>query len=135
MRIPQKFPQYIGERALFIVTGSEEAKLYLASDGEVAKVAAFRVKPPTFDATEKSPYPLAQGKQLHQKAFVVELVVQIKKAIGTKKLHHAYLFTPSPMKNLVANALPSAVKNVLRKTILGNDLDKTTVEMFGVLHK
>lgn len=135
MRIPQKFPQYVGERALFIVTGSEDAKLYLAGDGEIAKVAAFRVKPPVFDTKEKSLYPLAQGKQTHQKEFVATLVTQVKKTVGTKKLHHAYLFTPSPTKNIVTEALPSPIKNVLRKTVLGNYLDKTTVELFGILHK
>lgn len=136
MRIPQQFPQYVGERALFVVTGSEDAKLFLATDGEITKVDAFRVRPPTFDATEKSLYPLkTTGKQVHLKAFITTLSVNIKKAVGKAKLDHAYLFIPAQLKNEIPSALPSTVTNVLRKTITGNYLDKSTNELLGILHK
>lgn len=135
MNIPKAFPQYVGERALFIVTGSEDAKLFLATDGTIENVAAFRVKPPKFDAKEKSLYPLkTHGKQMHQKEFVSTLAENIRSAAGRSRIHHAYLFTPSELKNVVRKALPPGVTQALRKTITGNYLDKSVVELLGMLH-
>lgn len=135
MHIPQKFPQYIGERALFIITGSEEAKLYIAADGEINSVDAFRVRPAAYDASEKSVYPLNDSdKQVHLNDFLTTLTAEIQAHIGDEPIDHVYLFTPAHLHNDVHGALPPNLVTVLRKTIEGNVLDASAIELLEKLH-
>jgi hypothetical protein len=43
MKIAQQFPQFKKERALLILTGTQEAEFYLAGDGSMEKVEMFRI--------------------------------------------------------------------------------------------
>ncbi len=131
MKISQKLPQFDREKALFVVTGKQEAKFYLVSKGKIKEIDSFKVEKPVYSDREGwfkrrargfvmgSGAPLEPKKQKVIKDFLKKLKKNLKKTLSRNKVDAIYLFSPRYLSARVRKTLPSSARKKIRLTIDG----------------
>lgn len=132
MHIPNDLQQFHGVRALFIVCGTQEAKLYDAYDGAIEELDAFRIPKPGFTDNEGRfgqhgrDGGLVSGgvEEIEQpqrrKEFTKELATHVATATAAHAYTLVYLFVPEHVHNEVRDALPHALIPALSQEVHGN---------------
>ena len=131
MKITKTLPQFAKETALLIVTGTEEADFYLARDGSLDKVAAFKVAKSHYSDREdfgrqgsvvfESGDKFSQRKKMFRRDFLQGVKDNLKHiASGHADISVVYLLTPAEVKKDLTAALPTKFKSKVKKVISGN---------------
>ncbi|MDO8463427.1 MAG: host attachment protein [bacterium] len=132
MRIPNDLQQFHGAPALFIVCGTQEAKLYDARDGTIVELDAFRIAKPSFTDREGRFEQHGRGGEgasggameidqpERRKTFTKELVQHVAQALADRPYDLAYLLVPEHIHNEVRDTLPAALRPKISKEIHGN---------------
>jgi len=133
MKISQNLPQFAGEHVLLVVTGRQEAEFYRAGDGEVEKVAAFKVETPKYSDREGHFKTRGRGMVLASGAvyeaqkekilqdFRREFKSSLKSVLANfSQPDRIYMYTPAYMATDVQGLFPRLVAGAIKKTIRGN---------------
>ncbi len=122
MKISNKLPQFNEEKALFIVTGKQEAKFYIVHKGEINEIDSFEIEKPKYSDKEGwfkrrvrsfvmgSGAPLEPPKQKIIKDFLKKLKEKYKETSSHNNFEALYLFTPHYLLPSVKESLPGGTK-------------------------
>ena len=131
MKITKTLPQFAKETALLIVTGTEEADFYLAREGVLDKVAAFKVEKFHYSDREdfgrkgsvvfESGDKFSQRKKMIRRDFLQGVKDNLKHIAGDNAgISTVYVLTPAEVKKDLAAALPPKLAAKVKKVISGN---------------
>lgn len=129
VQISQKLPQFEKDRVLFIVTGRQEGKFFLAHKGLFSIIHSFKVSHPQYSdkegrfMTRGSGKVFGQGsvvkniKKILEQEFNKNFKNSFKKVFSKTKPDKIYLFSPlaRPIKNLLAKNMKSKIVFTLDK--------------------
>jgi hypothetical protein len=150
MRIEEKLPQFQGQRSLMIVTGSQEAVLYLAENGKVWEKQRIQVEDAGYSDKEGA-FKSSSGAESTTKAgsiykekisfhlikdFLGQLQEAVKDIIAKDKPKDIYLFCPEYMKKEIFKKMPKDLKKTIRMIKLGNYVSSHPFELLqGIKEK
>lgn len=121
MKIAQQFPQFKKERALMILTGTQEAEFYLAGDGSMEKVEMFRI--PRIKYSDKEGLSVRTGKtgvtgggsgsvkEQYQQEFTAKFKGTAKDVIT--RVMPTQIMIVSPIIGEVEQLLPATAKKLV----------------------
>lgn len=144
MQIKSQLPQYEGQSILMVATGTHAGVIYLAGDGEVRKLKAFRVAKPKYSDKEGFSKNRRTGvtgsvRELDrrdlERDFLKEAVREIRAAAGSKKITDVILFAPPELKADLSAALPSRLKSKLVAVISGNYHEHHPFELIQIAER
>src|SRR3989344_1938536 len=126
MKITQNLPQFDNDVVLIVVTGKQEAKFYLAQDGEIERIADFELETPHYSDREGAVVRGGSGRRgqgrfatglaaTHQKEkmhndFLKTCKEHLAKILPTIKATKLYLFSPSYVGKDVMELFPANVQ-------------------------
>ncbi len=131
MKISRELPQFDTERAIFVVTGKQEAKFYLVNKGKIKEIDSFKIEKPRYSDREGwfkrrvrgfvmgSGAPLEPKKQKIIKDFLKKLEKNLKGTLSKNEVDSIYIFSPHYLLSRVKKTLPSSAKKKLEMTIDG----------------
>ena len=135
MKIPQEHHQFSGERALLVVTGSQDALFYSAGDGELVQHKPLQAEDrqpddspgvvinKTGDSVRHAVSLEDRQQQLHDKTvrhFLQRFADHLKEYFSDGRVTSVFLFTPDFMENTVREQLPKTLAGVLVHVFTGN---------------
>jgi hypothetical protein len=134
MQIEKKLPQFTEQKTFIIVTGRQEAIIYMALNGEIKEKERLEVEDPGYSDNEG--FFMSSGgtagtykagsvykeniTQNLTRQFLNQLQEKIKKLTSKEKIEKIYLFCPDYMKKEIINKTPKALKNNIQIVKLGN---------------
>lgn len=144
MKIPSENSQFSKEPSLFIVTGTQEAVVYWAKDGEV-EVVLRTVAEKKEDTDREGIFRAQRPNMVHHgvsfedkqqklkdksvKDFLKRLPKELKGVKEVGEVVSVFLFTPDFMEEEIKNVLPSSVKDKIKNTFSGNFIKEHTLEL------
>lgn len=143
MKIAQQFPQFKKERALLIVTGTQEAEFYLAGDGSVEKIETFRI--PRIRYSDKEGLAVRTGKtgvtgggshstkEQYRQAFAAKFKASAKDVIARTTPTHIMIV--SPIIADIEQLLPTTAKKLVRVRLRKNLCERHAEEILGRIQK
>jgi hypothetical protein len=143
MIIPNELPQFIGETALLIVTGTRQAKIYRASNKVLEVIDEYKIPTPQYSdkegyfQTRSKNGVMAAGSVLEdvddqaKKTFLSELSKHLKQAGKIFSSSVVYVFAPSHIKNMVLDKLPSSLRKNVQFIFNGNFYNTTPLAIVG----
>ena len=143
MKIAQQFPQFKKERALLVVTGTQEAEFYLAGDGVIEKIESFRI--PRIHYSDKEGLAVRTGKtgvtggssrsvkEQYQQAFISKLKSTAKDVVVRTMPTQVAII--SPVIAEVEQLLPAAAKKLVRMRLKKNLCERHAEEILGHIQK
>ncbi|EKD23803.1 MAG: hypothetical protein ACD_81C00180G0005 [uncultured bacterium] len=143
MKIAQQFPQFKKERALLIVTGTQEAEFYLAGDGVIEKIEMFRV--PKIKFSDREGLSVRTGKtgvtggssnspkELYQQAFVAKFKVTAKDVVT--RVLPTQITIISPVIAEIEQLLPVTAKKLVTMRLKKNVCERHMEEILGHVQK
>ena len=135
MKIPAKFPQFEDENVLIVITGAQDADIYLASNGIFEKIKSIKVPRRKYSDEEgfskqKSgvsgsarEYP----KEAVRQEFLNQLENELKKI--PQKITSVFLFSPDYFLKTVESSFPYPLKDKIKITIAGNYIHYRPLEI------
>jgi hypothetical protein len=135
MKISKDLPQFKEEKALLIVSGEKEGKLFIVNNGEIKEVDSIKMVP---QYSEREGYFERKGKgkffgsgsvyeekkKETRRVFIKKIGKSLEKAFQKEKPNEAYLFSSKHMMKNVKGSLPASVSKVLKETFKGNYNDQ-----------
>lgn len=143
MKIAQQFPQFKKERALVILTGTQEAEFYLAGDGSMDKIEMFRI--PRIKYSDKEGLAVRTGKtgvtgggsrsvkEQYQQDFAAKFKATVKDIIG--RIKPTQITIISPIMGEVEQMLPVALKKVVNMRLKKNLCERHPEEILEHIKK
>jgi hypothetical protein len=134
MQIEKKLPQFTDQKSLIVVTGRQEAIMYIALNGEIEEKEKLEVKNPGYSDREGffmssggtvgtykagSVYKENITQNLTQQ-FLAQLQEKLKILAKKEKTKKIYLFCPDYMRKEIINKLPKSLKRDLYTVRSGN---------------
>ena len=135
MKIPSKFTQFENENVLIVVTGAQDADIYLASNGVFEKIKSIMIPRKKYSdqegfSVQKSgvsgsarEYP----KEAVRQEFLNELENELK-AIS-QNITSVCLFSPDYFLKTVESSFPYPLKDKIKITIAGNYIHYRPLEI------
>ena len=135
MKIPAKFQQFEDENVLIVITGAQDADIYLASNGIFEKIKSIKVPRRKYSDEEgfskqKSgvsgsarEYP----KEAVRQEFLNQLENELKKI--PQKITSVFLFSPDYFLKTVESSFPYPLKDKIKITIAGNYIHYRPLEI------
>ncbi|MCR4279919.1 MAG: host attachment protein [Candidatus Komeilibacteria bacterium] len=132
MQISNKYPQFDKSSALLIVTGRQEAKIYLATKGTIEEIDNLKVSNPRYSDREGFFMNSGGGKTLgsgsvyedHHEDVIKEFLKDLENDLVEMDNKHQpeqyYLFTPDYMAKQVRDSLPNGAENKVKLVVQGN---------------
>ena len=132
MQIPKSLPSFKDTPTLFVVLGTQDARLYHAHNNIMEKIDDFKVSKPHYSDREGHFKTRGKGmvmvsgsvyeakKQVTFHEFLDELVSHLKEAEKSYAPREIYLFVPRHRKNAVLEALPKKISDRIRLIKSGN---------------
>ncbi|MDO8425689.1 MAG: host attachment protein [bacterium] len=144
MQITTNLQQFNHAPALFIVCGTQEAKIYDACDGVIEELDEFRIPKPGFTDHEGfsasghgAEYTSGAGDEIDQeqrrKEFVKALVEHLKEVATRRPYELVYLFVPQHVHRAVRDAVPHALQPKIAKEIHGNHCEAHPHELIRMV--
>ena len=125
MKISSNLPQFESEKVLLVVTGRLEADFFRAGNGEVEKIAGFRVEKPQYSNREGHFKTRGRGATLASKEKILqdfrrEFRKHVRSILADGLPDRIYVCTPSYLKNEVVALLPKRAAARVKKLVSGN---------------
>jgi len=143
MKIAQQFPQFKKERALLILTGTQEAEFYLAGDGLMEKVEMFRIPRIRYSGNEGlAVRPGKTGvtggsskstKEQYQQEFAAKFKTAIKQVAA--RTMPTQITIISPIMGEIEQMLPIASKKSVTMRLKKNLCERHPEEILGHIQK
>lgn len=146
MKIPKILRSPTSDGAsLLIVSGKEEARLYLTQGVEINKIGEVKSRVPKYSDREgffeqrKGGKIISSGSVYEPKDYVAikkfvtlleKELIEIHRRYNVSKV---YLFLPLPQKHLIFQALPYALKQKLALSIPGNFVKQTPLNLLALI--
>lgn len=144
MRIEKKLPQFQDQKALLIVSGRQEAILYLAKNGKIRKKEKIEAEDPGytdkegfFKSSSRTTGTMKAGSVYKERItyhvtreYLNQLEEKIKSIFYKEKVKSVYLFCPDYMKKEVLKKIPKKLRNLIHVTKIGNYINS---HPFGLL--
>jgi len=130
--IGDDLPEFFNERVLLVATGNQDAKFYLAHDGQLKAVDSFLIAKPRYSDREghfktrgagktiRSGAVYENRKQEVRSAFTHEFAKRYKQIEKKHALDKVYLFTPAHIRTHIRTSLPKAQRTKITMVIAGN---------------
>ena len=143
MKIAQQFPQFKKERALLILTGTQEAEFYLAGDGLIEKIESFRI--PRIKFSDKEGLSVRTGKtgvtgggsnsakEQYKQQFDAKFKNSVKEVIG--RTIPTQIAIISPIVGEIEQMLPVASKKAVNMRLRKNLCERHPEEILGHIQK
>lgn len=143
MKIAQQFSQFKKERALIILTGTQEAEFYLAGEGSMEKVEMFRI--PRIRYTGNEGLSVRTGKtgvtgggskstkEQYQQQFDAKFKTMAKNVIG--RVAPTQILIISPVIAEVEGLLPTTVKKLVTVRLRKNLCERHPEEILEHIQK
>lgn len=147
MNIGTSLPQFIEQRALFIVTGIAEAHFYVAADSTIEELAEFHISRPRYSDHEGFFATRTKGKTIRSgsvynnikdkmhREFFQTLGAKLKIAVAQVQPTKVYVFAPQYAIAHVKNAIPSIARKHIIKEFPGNFAHERPARLLGMLEK
>ncbi|OGZ27695.1 MAG: hypothetical protein A2365_03560 [Candidatus Nealsonbacteria bacterium RIFOXYB1_FULL_40_15] len=132
MKISRDLTQFKNFKALFIVTGRQEADIYVAENGKIDKIEEIEIPNSKYSDKEgffktrtggrviRSGSVLEFPKEKIMKDFLRELKTAMKDIRQRHKFDSVYLFSPEFFHNQVFEALPKDFQKKTKETVFGD---------------
>ncbi len=134
MRIEKNLPQFKNQRSLIVVSGRQEAILYLVENGKIWEKQKIQVEDPGYtdkegffktstklEGTMKAGSIYKENISYHlTKEFLNKFQEEVKNILVKSKEKGIYLFCPDYMKKEVLKKIPKNFKGMVYMTKLGN---------------
>lgn len=143
MKIAQQFPQFKKERALLILTGTQDAEFYLAGDGAIERIESFRI--PRIRFSDKEGLSVKTGKtgvtggsahstkERYQQEFAAKFKVSAKDIIG--RTIPTQIAIVSPIINEIEQLLPTTSKKTVSIRLRKNLCERHPEEILEHIKK
>lgn len=143
MKIAQQFPQFKKERALVILTGTQEAEFYLAGDGSMDKIEMFRI--PRIKYSDKEGLSVRTGKtgvtgggsrsvkEQYQQDFTAKFKATAKDVIT--RIKPTQIVIVSPIMGEIEQMLPVASKKAVNMRLKKNLCERHPEEILEHIKK
>jgi len=132
MKISKDLPQFEGKRALISVTGRQEARFFLANDGEIEELESFKFDKP--EDSKRAGHNMIKGSkgvyrsgptpEFKNQRIIAELESHLKgslKAIlNRNKIDTICLTVPDYLKNDVKKTFPKDSVKKMKPILLGD---------------
>lgn len=137
MKIPAEFPQFEDENVLIVVTGAQDADIYLASNSVFEKIKSIRIPRRKYSdeegfSVQKSgvsgsarEYP----KEAVRQEFLNELENELKVISKKEKITSVYLFSPDYFLKTVKSSFPYPLRDKINIEIAGNYIHYQPLEI------
>lgn len=143
MKISQQFPQFKKERALWILTGTQEAEFHLAGDGVVEKLEMFRLPRIKYSDTESRAVRVGKTgvsgggsksvKEQYQQEFATKFKGSIKDIIS--RTMPTRIIVISPIAGDIEEMLPVAARKLIDTKIKKNLCERHPEEILEHIGK
>ena len=131
MQISKNLPQFEGENVLLVVTGKQEADFFRGGNGEIEKIAGFKVEKPFYDDRKGRVIRRGHGQvfssgavyEQQKEKILQDFRREFRKALRDVLQNQpdtVYIFTPSYLKNDVLALFPKRLAHLVKKTISAN---------------
>ncbi|MBI2003787.1 MAG: host attachment protein [Parcubacteria group bacterium] len=142
LKIPSKFPQFEGQNVLIVAAGSQDADIYIVSNGTLNKIVSFRIPRRKYSdeegfSVQKSgvsgsarEYP----KQAAIKEFLNRLEDELKIILKKEKISYVCLFSPDYMTKMVKAVFPAALRNKIKIFVSGNFSQHLPIELLAKIN-
>ena len=143
MKIAQQLPQFKKERALLILTGTQEAEFYVAGDGNTERIEAFRI--PHIRYSDKEGLAVRPGKtgvtggnlksvkEHYRQQFSAKFKQSAKDIIA--RIKPTQLVIISPIVSEVEALLPVSTKKLVRLRLRKNLCEQHPEHIFEHIAK
>jgi hypothetical protein len=144
MKISKELPQFEGEKALVLVTGMEDAKIFVAENGKIEEVDSFKVEKPIYSdreghfETRKGGKVIGSGSVYEQKDeetvkhFTKELEAKLAR-FKNESITKVFLFSPGYVVSMIRRALPLSLIAKTEGVIKGNYLNSHPFDLLGMI--
>lgn len=130
MKIPEKLHQFVGENALLLVSGTQAADFYLASEGTITKIGGVKLPKVHYSDRETvgrrgsnvfgSGSIAEKTKKSNHINFLMLVKDFVKQLSGQQKLNSVYLFAPAEIVDDVKKVLPAVLNKKVKLVVEGN---------------
>lgn len=128
MKIPSKFPQFKDENVLIVVTGAQDADIYLASNGVFKKIKSILV--PRRKYSDEESFSVQKSgvsgsareypKEAVRQEFLNQLGGELKMISKKEKITSVCLFSPDYFLKTVKSSFPYPLRDKISIEIAGN---------------
>lgn len=143
MKIAQQFPQFKKERALLILTGTQDAEFYLASEGSMERIEMFRIPRMKFSDREGlSVRPGKMGvtggsslsmKERYRQEFAAKFKTAAKDVVA--RVMPTQIAIISPIVGEIEELLPAISKKAVNMRLRKNLCERHPEEILGHIKK
>ncbi|OGY79800.1 MAG: hypothetical protein A3B74_03460 [Candidatus Kerfeldbacteria bacterium RIFCSPHIGHO2_02_FULL_42_14] len=147
MQISNKLPQFHQHKSLLVVTGYYEAEYFIAYQGFIEKVQAFKLEKPEYSDREGFFEQKAQGvafgspaiqeriKRKMKQDFFKQCKEMQKKFNDDHDLVHIYIFTPEPLSIDLKKTFSKKLQQKIVFTFGGNYYKEHPFELLKRIQK
>lgn len=143
MKITNKLEQFSEKKVLFLVTGKQDARAYIATNGVIDRVISFRVQKPAYTDNEGRFGNRSRGRSnIIQTGNVLrpvdrsirlnfrhELNEKIKELIREQDIDEIIFFGPKHYQDETISLLPKRTQSKITAVISGNYFEKHPFEL------
>lgn len=137
MYIEEKLPQFPNQKSLILVSGRQEAILYLANNGQIWEKERIKVEDPGysdkegfFKSSNRTGGVMKAGSIYKEKItqqltreYLNQVEENVKNILSKEELQSIYLFCPDYMKKEVLKKIPKSSRGLIFLTKQGNYID------------
>lgn len=146
MKISRELPQFEGEKAMVLVTGLQDAKIYVAADGEIEEVESFKTEKIRYSdreghfETRKGGKVLGSGSVYENKDeenvrnFTKELEAKLVR-FRNESITKVFLFSPGYVISAIRRALPLSLIAKTEGVVKGNHLDAHPFDILRMINE
>ncbi|MFA6424116.1 MAG: hypothetical protein WCV83_02255 [Candidatus Magasanikbacteria bacterium] len=130
MKISAQLHQFINESALLVVSGTQAANFYIASEGEIAQAGQVTLLKSHYSDREnfgrrgslvfESGSKIEKMKRSKHSDFLVLVKDFVKQISGEQKFSAVYLFAPTEIMLDIKKTLPAVLVKKIKCVYLGN---------------
>jgi len=132
MKISKNLPQFEGKKALISVTGRQEARFFLAKDGDIEELEPFKFDKPEDPKRKghnmikgsKGVYRSGPTPEFKNQRIITELESHLRKSLknilNKNKIDIIYLTVPDYLKNDVKKTFPADAAKKIKFVLLGD---------------
>lgn len=147
MRINRHLYQFPDQTTLLFVAGNQEAKIYMAGDGQIQMRAAFQTDRPRYTDNEGFYRKDGRGqtartgavreikRQTVTATFLHALKGHLKSAVKNQKIKDAYVFAPKPLQNEIRRAFPAGLQKKIRGVFNGDFCKSHPFELIAKIER
>lgn len=139
MKIPSALLQFKNKTGLILITGTEEARFFVARNGVISDIFHFRLEKTKFsdreDSARRGSVAFETGSKTEQlkrairQDFTKNFKEETKRLATEQKIDSVYLFAPDSIIKDLEKALPAILKKKLVKTYIGNFCKESTLNI------